>query len=340
MPATIRDIREMTGLSLATISKYINGGNVLPENKIKIEAAIKELHYEVNEMARGLVTNKTKTIGIVVQSIESLFCGTLLRYMGHKLRDAGYGVLICDSMDDEAVEADNIRYMLSKKVDGIILIPVAMDDDFLQPAVEAGTPVVLVDRSIKGGDYNCVRIDNRLAAKRATEKLIENGHTRIAAIYSEVEYTGIERYKGFMEAMEEAGLAVPEYYQKGGRHSIEHGHQAMQELLALKDRPTAVFSSNYEVTLGTVMAVNESEFDCPEDISLMGFDDLILSHVVQPKMNLVVQPMKEMGEKAAEIVLQKIAEESEEATPSMEFILSTRIEEGNSIKNLKRKREK
>lgn len=332
MPATIRDIRDMTGLSLATISKYLNGGNVLPENRIKIESAIKELHYEVNEMARGLVTNKTKTIGIVVQSIESLFCGTLLKYMGSVLRKNGYGVLICDSSGDEEVEKENIKYLVSKKVDGIIVIPIAKKSDFLAPAKKAEVPVILVDRSLADGDYDCIKIDNRIAAKKATNKLIASGHTKIAIIYSSVEYTGIERYRGFMEALDDAGIVIPDEYIKQGRHSIEHGHNSMSELLKLKDRPTAVFTSNYEVTLGTVMAVNESKYSCPEDISLMGFDNLILSHVVRPKMNLVVQPMKEIGEKAAKLILTRV-NEKEKSMP-MEYIMGTKIEEGNSIRNL------
>ena len=124
MPATIIDIKNRTGLSLATISKYLNGGNVLPENKIKIETAIKELHYEVNEIARGLVTNKTRTIGVSVYSIESIFNGTLLKYMGDALRKAGYGLLICDSNQDEETERKNIKFLLNKKVDGLIVIPV------------------------------------------------------------------------------------------------------------------------------------------------------------------------------------------------------------------------
>ncbi len=94
MPATIRDIKEKTGLSLATISKYLNGGNVLPENRVRIEAAIKELHYEVNEIARGLVTNRTRTVGVVVYSVESLFNGTLLHHIGNALRKEKYGILI------------------------------------------------------------------------------------------------------------------------------------------------------------------------------------------------------------------------------------------------------
>lgn len=331
MSATIRDIKKRTGLSLATISKYLNGGNVLPENKVKIEAAIKELNYQVNEMARGLVTNKTKTVGFMVENIESIFCGKLLRYVGNILRTNGYSMIICDSRGQEDTEEENLKFLLNKKVDGILVVPVARNAKFLEPAAKASIPVVLLDRSL-GGSFDCVRIDNRLAAANAGKILIENGHKKTAIIYSNVEYTGIERFKGFVETYSEAGIAIPKSYQKDGIHSIEHGYKSMRELLLLKEKPTAVFCSNYEVTLGAVMAVNESKYSCPNDISIFGFDNLILSHVVQPKMTLIVQPMKEMGEKAAQLILKRMMAKEQEAP--MEYIIATRIERGNSIKNL------
>ena len=172
MPATIVDIKEKTGLSLATISKYLNGGNVLPENKVKIEAAIKELHYEVNELARGLVTNKTNTVGILVFSIESPFTGMILHHVGEALRKKGYGMLIVDSCDDEQIEAKNVRYLISKKVDGIIVLPVASRGDFLAPAKNAKIPVVLLDRSLSDIQYDCVSIDNRKSTYNAMLEMI------------------------------------------------------------------------------------------------------------------------------------------------------------------------
>ena len=117
MAATIRDIKKRTGLSLATISKYLNGGNVLPENRILIEEAINELHYEVNELARGLVTHKTKTIGVLVYDIQCLFVGSMLHYLGMELHKKGYGMLICDSCNDEKLQKENLQFLLSRKVD-------------------------------------------------------------------------------------------------------------------------------------------------------------------------------------------------------------------------------
>lgn len=331
MSATIRDIKEKTGLSLATISKYLNGGNVLPENRIRIEAAVKELHYEVNEIARGLVTNKTRTVGVVVYSVESLFNGTLLHHIGNALRKEKYGILICDSCNDEKIEAENIRFLMKKKVDGIIVVPVSAKAGFLKPAKDAGVPVVLLDRPLRDAEFDCVRIDNRITAFRAVNILLENNHKKIAVICSDNknEYTGYERYKGYMDAMEQAGIEVPEEYRKMGRHSIEFGHESMRALLCLKNRPTAVFMTNYETTLGAVMALNESGIRCPEDISMLGFDDLILSHLVKPRMCMVVQPMKEMGEKAVEVLLRHIGSKEQEVP--VEIVMRTRIQEGDSI---------
>jgi len=333
LSATIRDIRERTGLSLATISKYLNGGNVLPENKEKIEEAIKALDFQINEMARGLVTNKTRTVGVSVHDIGSIFCGVLIRYIGDVLKEKGYSMIICDARDDEATEADNIKFFLSKKVDGIIVIPISKKPNFLKPALAEKIPVVLLDRTISGSNCDCVRIDNRAAAISAVNILIANGHTKIGIINSENAYTGIERFKGYREAMEDAGLKINDNYLFPGHHSIEHGYESMRKLLKQKDKPTAVLTTNYEVTLGAVMAVNESNYICPDDISILGFDNLILAHVLKPQMTLVVQPMKEMGETAARLVLKHIAEK--EKTASVEYILGTKIEEGNSIKKLK-----
>lgn len=332
MAATIRDIRNQTGLSLATISKYLNGKNVLPENREKIEAAIKDLHYEVNEIARGLVTNRTNTVGMIVYDIESMFSGVLIRHVGDFLRKSGYALLVCDSCNDEKIEADNVRFLLNKKVDGIIIIPVARKEDFLLPAEEKKVPVVLMDRSFEVSDFDCVKIDNRMAAYRATNHLLSYGHKKIAIIASHVEYTGWERYKGYLEAMEQAGLEVLEDYCRIGAHTIEFGHESMQKLLELENRPTAVLMTNYETSLGAVMAVNESSYDCPEDISMMGFDDLIMSHVVKPKLCMVVQPMKEICEQAVELVLEQIAEPEER--PPIELSMGTTMREGNSIKPL------
>ena len=318
---------------MATISKYLNGGNVLPENKILIEEAIHELHYEVNEIARGLVKNKTKIVGVMVHDIASYCSGMLLHYIGQELRKRGYGMMSCDSCNDEEIEAQNLKFLVSRKVDGIIALPVSMRGTFLKPAKQNKIPIVLVDRAFQDEEFDCVGIDNKIAAYRAVDLLLKHNHKKIAVIASDVEYTGIERIKGYEDAMRQAGLEIREEYIKRGRHSMEVGYEKMKELLAEPDRPTAVLMGNYDTMLGGVLAVNQSEFSCPEDISLIGFDNLMLSGLINPSWYMVEQPMERMCMKAVELLWNRMEKKEEEDSP-VKICLGTKIQKGESIRRL------
>ncbi len=332
MAATIRDIRDRTGLSLATISKYLNGGNVLPKNRKLIEEAIEELHYEVNELARGLVTNRTKTIGVLVYDIQCVFVGNMLHYLGQALHKDGYGLLICDSCNDAEIEARNLQFLLSRKVDGILVFAVSLKGSFLDAAKKAEVPVVLLDRAFRNEEFDCIEIDNRTAMLRAANKLIERGHRRIAVVASDIEYTGMERMKGFEDALADAGITVPSAYRVCGRHSFELGYQGVRDLLRLPEPPSAVILSNYDTTLGGIMAVNESRFNCPGDISIIGFDGLLMTKVIRPRLWIVVQPMEGMAKSAVELLLKRISHE-ENGSP-LRISFSAGIREGDSIRNL------
>lgn len=332
MAATIRDIRERTGLSLATISKYLNGGNVLPRNRELIEEAIDALHYEVNELARGLVTNRTKTIGVLVYDIQCFFVGNMLHHLGQELHKNGYGMLICDSCNDEEMEKANLQFLLSRKVDGILVFAVSLTGEFLKPAKNAGIPVVLIDRAFRGEEADCVEVDNRTALFRAAQMLIENGHHRIALIASNIEYTGLERRKGYEDALRKFEINVPDEYRVCGKHSFELGYEGMQRLLKLDPPPTAVILSNYDTTLGGILALNESGLNCPADISVIGFDDLLMSKIIRPKLWIVSQPMREMAVKAVEMLLARISREEQGGPLRVSF--TAEMQEGRSIRKI------
>ena len=332
MAATIRDIRDRTGLSLATISKYLNGGNVLPKNRELIEEAIDALHYEVNELARGLVTNRTKTIGVLVYDIQCLFVGNMLHYLGQELHKSGYAMLICDSCNNEEMEKENLQFLLSRKVDGILIFAVSLTGGFLDPAKRAGVPIVLLDRAFRGEEVDCVEVDNRTAVFRAAQMLIEYGHRKIALVASDVEYTGVERKKGYEDALRTYGISIPEGYRVSGRHSFELGYQGMKGLLAMEEAPTAVILSDYDTTLGGILALNESDMNCPEDISVIGFDDMLMSKVIRPKLWIVSQPMREMSEKAVQMLLARIGHLEAGGPVRVSFTASMRM--GDSVKKL------
>lgn len=337
MAATIRDIKKMTGLSLATVSKYLNGGNVLPENRAAIEHAIEVLHYEVNEVARGLATNRTKTIGVLIQRLDNLFSSTIISRIEDILRGHGYGTIICDCKGDEKLEEESIRFLLSKRVDGIITLPTASSSGYLQRTLDREIPVVLIDRVFEDREWDSIQVDNEEGACQAVRKLIENGHERIAIICGEEQYyTAKKRLRGYFQALEEANLPVYSKYIKRGALETAHGYQAIGELLDMEDGPTAVFLSNYEITLGAMIALNERNVEIPKELSVVGFDNLLLSQVVRPRLWMVVQPMEEIAREAAKLMLQKLKGEAGETVKKV--VLHTSLMEGSSILDRRKKK--
>ncbi|MCR5715341.1 MAG: LacI family transcriptional regulator [Lachnospiraceae bacterium] len=337
MAATIRDIRNRTGLSLATISKYLNGGNVLPENRKAIAEAIEELHYEVNEVARGLATQKSRTIGVLIQTFDNIFMGSIVSNIERILREHNYGTIVCDCQQDKKLEEEEIHFLLGKRVDGIITIPTAGNAGYLQAAVDRKIPIVLLDRTFTDQKFDSILVDNVEAARGAVQILIDHGHTRIAIICGDdSEYTARERLRGYCTALESANIDIEASYIKRGKLSTAHGYESMKELLAMKDRPSAVFFSNYEITLGGIMAINELHVAFPQEISLIGFDNFMLSKVINPKLWMVNQPMETIAQQAAELMLKRLEEsgkKGEDYEPET-IILPTDMVEGESIRAL------
>lgn len=297
----------MTGLSLATVSKYLNGGNVLPENRKLIENAIEELHYEVNEIARGLAKNCTKTIGVLIHNLDNIFAGTIIAHIEDILRQHDYGTIVCDCRGDKALEEQEIKFLLNKRVDGIITIPTASNPAYLKSVVDRQIPIVLIDRTFENGDFDCVLVDNSDASFKAVNILIENGHKEIGIICGDdSQYTARERLHGYYRALDANNINIELDFVKRGTLSVEHGYDATKALLTAKKKPTALYLSNYEITLGAIIAINELGISFPEDISIIGFDNMMLSQVVKPKLWMVVQPMEEIAAAAANMILERL----------------------------------
>lgn len=182
MAATIKDIAKKTGLGLATISSYLNGGNVREKNRIKIEAAIEELHFEVNEVARGLKTNKTKIIGIIIPELNNIFCAEIITEVEDQLRSQGYATMICDCRTDERREEEAVEFLLHRRVDGLIIMPSGRQGKYLNRFTKAGKPVVVIDRKLDGVDCDSVLVDNEGAARDAVGRLLKAGHRKIGMI--------------------------------------------------------------------------------------------------------------------------------------------------------------
>lgn len=307
MAVTIKDVARYTGLSIATISKYINGGNVLDKNRVIIEEAIKVLGFRVNEIARGLKTNKTMTIGVLIPSLENIFITSIISIIENILIQNGYSTIICDYKQNEKLERQKVDFLVGKMVDGIIMMPTSSTGEYLTKIKERNIPLILIDRPLRDIECDVVLVDNLNASYNAVEELIVRGHKRIGIICGpEDVFTTQERLKGYIRVHEDYTMEMDKSLIKFGDYQIQGGYSMLMELLDMNPPPTAVFVTNYEMTLGAVIAINERNVKVPEELSLIGFDNLQMAKIVKPSLSIVVQPMQQIGETAANILLKRL----------------------------------
>ncbi len=311
LPATYKDIQRLTGLSLSTISKYFNDGNVKDENRRAIDRAVEKLDFHLNEFARGLKSRRSKTIGVLIPELNSTFNTTIIADIEDILRMHGYGTIICDCRLDGKMEREAFEFLLSKMVDGIITIPFDKTGEHLNMARMRNVPVVLVDRLATRYKTDAVILDNARAAESAVEEFVANGHKDIAVLCGPSGiFTMEERMEGFRKALKNNQLVLHEEYLISTELSIGGGYEGTKRLLSLKKPPTALLCANYEITLGAMIALNESGVRIPADLSVIGFDNLTLSQIVTPKLTIVVQPMREIAENAAKLMLSRLESET------------------------------
>lgn len=305
--ATIKDVAKYTGLSVATISKYINGGNVREENKHKIEEAIRILDFRVNELARGLKTNRTKTIGILIPSLENIFFTSIISNVENILLQHRYSTIVCDYRESLELEKAKLNFLIDKMVDGMIVVPHGGDAAYIQEVLDRNIPCVLIDRILKDVECDVVLSDNLNAAYNAVELLIVSGHRRIGIIGGPQDiYTTQERVKGYMRVHKDYALHIDTSLIKYGNYDLESGYRLLKELMAMDNPPSGIFVTNYEMTLGAIMAINEQDIAIPDQLSIIGFDNIQMAQIVKPALSIVVQPMQEIGETAAKLLLKRL----------------------------------
>ncbi len=332
MAATLKDVARETGLSIATISKYINGATLKEKNRIAIEHAIKKTGYTVNEYARGLKSNKSRTIGVVIPELSNLFITQIITAVEEILRAHGYSTIICDCHTAEKLECEAVQFLLAKRVDGIINMPVCQDGHHLKPAIERGIPIVLIDRSLPalGGVVDCVLIDNNGAAFSATHHLLQQGHRNIGIIVGpSTVFTSKHRLEGYKQALQEQRLRCSDSLIAYGDYTVQGGYESFCSLFDANPNMSALFVTNYEMTLGAIIAANERGIAIPQQLSFIGFDNMDLSRVTHPKLTIVTQPLEEIGAQTARIMLERLT--GKETGSTVNITLSTKIQHGDSV---------
>lgn len=307
--ATYKDIRRQTGLSLSTISKYFNGRNVLEDNRAAIDAAVRDLDFRPNGFAQNLRSRRSQTIGVLLPALDNEFHLTIIAGVERALRRRGMSVIVAASptADDQAVDL-----LLSRMVDGIIAVAPDHDVPALRSAAER-VPVVTVDWAHDDLDLDGVFLDNVAAGSMAAAHLLNHGHRRIGAVVGDPAISSMRlRAQGFDEELARVPGASLDV--RVGPLTSDFGRRAAVELLALRPRPTAIFAVNYELTVGTLIAINQSGLRLGRDISLLGFDSVELSRLTVPTLTIVAQPTFEIATCAADLIHHRIDHpDSEEA---------------------------
>ena len=336
MAATMKDLARETGLGLATISKYFNGGTVRENNRILIEAAIKKLHYVPNEVARSLKTHQTRVIGVVIPELSNIFITSIISSMEDILRQHDYAVIVCDCRSDPKREKEAVEFLLHRRVDGLISMATDTTGGHLKSALAAEIPVLLVDRLIESlrGKVSAVVIDNTHASELAVRKLTPLGHRQIGLILGGKNlFTTNQRMTGYLNALREVGITPNEEYIRYGDYTMDGSYQATTELLRMKNRPTALFVTNFEMTLGTMLALQHEGIQVPKDLSVIGFDKLEMFGAIFPDLTLIRQPQLSIGREAAKLMLDLLGTEGE--LSHRVVTLTTELAEGKSVRPLK-----
>jgi LacI family transcriptional regulator len=329
---TIADVARLAGVSTATAGRVMGGyGYTSDEIKVRVQHAADRLGYRPNLLARGLITGKTKTIGVVAGDIQSPFYASVLRGIADVARAEGFGVLLTNSDEILDREVEAVQLLRLKQVDGLIVAPCDTErSDHLRRALAEGCPVVQLDRSVRDLPADVVAVDNRRASRDAIARLIDVGHRRIA-ILAELErwvagdvsafvaaamtgrvttdglFPSWQRLLGYVDAHLAAGIPVdPRLILRIGTYSLAGAKAQTLALLADHARPTALFSADGLMSAAAVDAMAERGVELPRDMSLIGFDDLDWMRFIRPGITAIVQPLTTMGQQAANLVLERI----------------------------------
>ena len=313
---TMRDVARLAGVSVATVSAVVNGKQVVrPAVVARVQDAMKALNFHPDHVARSLRVKRTTTLGVIVPDFASGFFVDVLRGIEDAARSVGYSVLLCNSDDDVEQERRHLTALLSRRVDGILLASTDLYS-LAETQQRSGAPVVLFDRVPPGYRGAAVVVDNVDAAYQATRHLIELGHRSVAFIAGRLDLsTATDRAEGFRRALEEAHLPLNGAYFKRGDYHPESGYKNGMELLSLPLPPTAIVCSNGVMTLGLLRAMHERQVRCPEELSVIGFDEpapdsygFSLSTLLSPELTVVAQPGHEVGQQAAQMLLRILSD--------------------------------
>ena len=334
MKKTMNDIALLAGVSRTTVSRVLSGNykkiRISEETAGNILRIAKEQEFQPDDLARSLQSSKTKTIGVVVTDITNPFFAEIARSVEKYLESMDYSMILCNSDEKLEAEAKSVKLLLSKKVEGLIICPAGYEDENISRLSKNDFPFVLIDRYVKGVDSGYVVSDNYNGAKEGIEYLLNKGHKRIGYLGGrENSSSNRDRKKGYRDALSGKGLKSSSELELDLGFDREDGEKGMDYFLRLENRPTAVFAANNFLGLGALLSLKKHGVNVPGDISLLEFDETDLSRFGTTAITSVNQNAKEIGTKAAEIILKKISGGIDE-----KIVIPVELVERKSVKNI------
>lgn len=318
--ATIRDVARAAGVSVATVSRVVNGTAVVrDETRLRVEGEVARLGYSPNAAARSLITSRTSTVGVVLPDIWGEYFSEIIRGIDFSARQAGYHVLVSSSHSDAGETRDVLRAMHGR-VDGVIVMSPHEPARALEGSLPASLPAVFLNSAPGGTGRPALSVDNRGGARAMTARLLELGHRRVAFVTGPPSnFDAAERRRGFGDALRAAGLAPATAVEISGDFSEESGERAGEAISRLSPRPTAVFAANDSMAIGVLLALRRAGLAVPDDVAVAGFDDIPVARFAHPPLSTVRHDIRSLGERAFVRLLAEI--ETEDPSPAAREVL-------------------
>jgi LacI family transcriptional regulator len=308
--ANIYEVAELAGVSLATVSRVINpGAKVSDKTRLKVLAAMEQLGYKPNSIAQSLATRSSNAVGVLVSELYGPFFGAMLSTIEKSFKAAGKFVLVAAGHSNEAQEREAIRFLVSRNCDALIVHVEALPDKCLVEHDHEKTPLIVMNRKVRGLADRCFSLDNELGGYLATQHLLKFKHKRIAYISGPMDFVDAkQRLAGHRRALEEAGVKLDERLLHEGDYHETGGQEALNALFAKGIPFTAVVCANDDMAAGAMAAAHERGLELPRQLSIVGFDDSPISRYVYPKLTTVHYPITDMADMASRWVLKHVYE--------------------------------
>lgn len=306
--ATMKQVAEKARVSTTTVSHVINNTRVVSEDaRERVLSVIQELRYIPSAVARSLKNDRTHTLGMMIPNNSNPYFAEVIQGIEDASFKLGYNIILCNSYDDPKKQAAYIRVLMEKRIDGLILVSSGSDEELTQLLADEGIPKVLVDREVSGVVADFIEADHEQGGYEATRYLTGIGHKRIACVAGpETLLPSGDRVAGYRRALSEAGLPFRPEYLVHSDFTSQGGFNAFQQLLALPERPSAIFASNDLMAIGGICAANQAGVRIPQQLSVIGYDDIALASFSTPPLTTIAQPKHDIGNATAQVLVDRI----------------------------------